>query len=78
MLEDREFQWELVNSWTTYLFSDGPEGYESQRRNEVAVSQAQSILDETIKKAINEEISCRINEERRLVVRNIAAAATGE
>jgi hypothetical protein len=69
-LEDQVSQWERVKGWTTYLFSNGPEGHEIQYRDEAAVLQATKILDDIIKKATDEEL-CR----RRLIVCNIAAAA---
>ena len=69
-LEDQVPQWERVKGWTTYLFSNGPEGHKTQHEDEVAILQAEALLDEIIKKTTDEETG-----RRRLTVRNIAASA---
>jgi hypothetical protein len=69
-LEDQGSRWEWVKFWTTYLFSNGSEGYKNRPLDEVAVLQAEKTLDEIIKKTTDEELS-----RRRLIVRNIAAGA---
>jgi hypothetical protein len=69
-LEDQGSRWEWVKFWTTYLFSNGSEGYGTRPLDEAAVLQAEKTLDDIIKKTTDEELS-----RRRLIVRNIAAGA---
>jgi hypothetical protein len=79
-LEKAGLPWEQLQSWTTYLFSAGFDGYEACRKKEKIVKQAEDQLNAMIKQALGDESKYLEAENLarlpcRLVVSNIAAGA---
>ncbi|KAF1953829.1 hypothetical protein CC80DRAFT_595399 [Byssothecium circinans] len=82
-LEQAAIQWDKVQGWTEYLFSDGPNGHVAQREEDIFMQNAFAQLEELKQKNLEDEAIQLATEEqaclpRRLVVTNIAADADEE
>ncbi|KAF1920065.1 hypothetical protein BDU57DRAFT_508165 [Ampelomyces quisqualis] len=79
-LEKAGLPWEQLRSWTTYLFSSGPDGHEACQEKDKIVQLATYELDAIIKQNLGDE-SRDLEAEHlarlpcRVVVSNIAAGA---
>lgn len=83
ILENSGYNWEAAKGWTTYLFSNGLDGYHAQQQKEGMVKQATAELDRIIEEVTAEEIRYReIDEKKRLpcrvILSNIAVDAVDE
>ncbi|KAL5121835.1 hypothetical protein ACEQ8H_000050 [Pleosporales sp. CAS-2024a] len=79
-LEMAGLSWEEIQIWTTYLFSDGFDGYKACLQKDAIVKQATKELDEMVEHLPKEDEHYRKleNEARlpcRLIVSNVAADA---
>lgn len=79
-LEKAECDWEGVTQFTTYLFSNGPNGYQVQQEKERCIQQANDKLNEHYQQFLEDEKDFLAAEEtarlrRCVVVTNIAADA---
>ena len=82
-LENTGFKWEEAQGWTTYLFSNGLDGYKARQEKDRILQQATEELDEIIQQVSQEEGRYLSTENRarlpcRLIVSNIAADAGEE
>lgn len=68
--------WQTVTDFTTYLFSEGPDGYKAQQEKNAYVQRVEAELAELVKYTAEEEKKCDIFErEKCIVVNNISADA---
>jgi hypothetical protein len=76
--------WEALQGWTQYLFSDGPNGHVARRQQqEASTSQALTKTEKKGDRSLQEEVkNCAAKENTilscRLIVTNIAASAGKE
>lgn len=79
-LERAGAEWNKVQGWTEYLFSEGPNGHKEVAEKTRLIENAVADLDAVIEQTLKDEIVYRTTEEQaavpcRLIVTNLAADA---
>ncbi|KAF2684698.1 hypothetical protein K458DRAFT_403684 [Lentithecium fluviatile CBS 122367] len=79
-LERAGTEWNMVQEWTEYLFSEGPNGHKEVTEKTRLIEKAVTDLDAVIEQTLKDEIVYRAAEEQaavpcRLIVTNLAADA---